>query len=110
MEYKQKKKTNVEVPQLVILECSPMVSLSNDDNNLTLSGIDGDEDDKEANQFTAEVHANFIEKSFEYFGNIGCKEWAKAQIADNAAVNKRAAQLLGIVYIPCKKHLLSSEV
>ena len=109
-EFRNHKKIQYEVPELVLLACSPMASLLKDDKD-TLSDNEGDkEDEKEAVKFTAEVHANFIKETFKYYDRINFKEWTKAQTADNVAVNRKIAELLGINHIPCKSHLLNSEV
>ena len=91
------------VPQLVLLACSPMASLTDD-------GEDDDKDmDDECIRFTAEVHAQFIRDTFAWY-KVDPVKWIICQIADNAAVNQKIAKLLSIPHIPCKNHLLNSEV
>lgn len=109
-EYRNKVQVKGVVPELVLLACSPMASLSNEEKVASSDNEDDEEDNEEAVKFTAEVHANFIKETFQYYSAIDYCKWIKAQTADNAAVNKQIAELLKIVHIPCKNHLLNSEV
>ena len=106
LEYRNKVEVKDVVPELVLLACSPMASLSNERKSISSDNEEDEEDDEEAVKFTVEVHENFIKETFKYCNAIGYCKWIKAQTADNAAVNKRVAELLKIVHIPCKNHLL----
>ena len=89
------------MPKQVLLAVSPLTTLVSEkkDSNKTT----------ESTNFKAEVMAQFIEKTLEEYYDTDLK-WVKCETSDNAGVNTRAAKLMGIPHIPCKNHLLSSEV
>ena len=61
-------------------------------------------------KFTSEVHANFIKEIFKYYSDIDYCKWIKTKATYNTPVKKWVAELLKIIHIPCKNHLLNSEV
>ena len=63
----------------------------------------------ESTNFKAEVIAQFIDMTLEEYYDTYLK-WVKCETSENSDVNTRAAKLMGIPHIPCKNHLLSSEV
>ena len=106
-----------EEPTLVLLSCAPMPEISddpfdpntsndNDGNNIN----DNNDEGNDATKFNAEVHANYISNTLSEYYKTNVDNWVVCQTADNAAVNRRTARLLKIPHIPCKNHLLNSEV
>ena len=77
-----------------------------------LSGLDDEEDNiEEATNFNAQTTADHITDIFESFYDIPVvSNWAVCQTADNASLNKRITQLLGVPHIACYNHLLDKEV
>ena len=69
-----------------------------------------EDDVKEDITFTSEVLAKNISSTFELYGDFNIDKWIICQTADNTSVNKKTAELLGIVHVPCKNHVLNSEV
>ena len=109
-EYRDKVEVSTLVPELVLLACSPMASLSNDPTDTLSDKEKEEEDDKEAVKFTAEVHANFIKEIFKFYTATDSQTWIKAQTANNGAVNQKIASLLNIIHVLCNNYLLNSEV
>ena len=95
---------NIMTPEVVLLSCAPMSQVAE------IEDEENEEDVEEATSFNAEVHAHHIRSTFNYYQDIEFDCWVKAQTADNAKVNVKTCKLLGIPHIPCKNHLLNSEV
>ena len=60
------------------------------------------DDDDEAFGFSAEVHAEYIRKTFEYYKGILYDKWTMCQTSDNARVGGETGELLKIPYLPLK--------
>jgi hypothetical protein len=77
-----------------------------------LSGLDEEEDNiEEATNINAQTTADHITEFLESFYDIPVvSNWTVCQTADNASVNKRSAQILGVPHIACYNHLLDKEV
>jgi hypothetical protein len=100
--------------KIVLLSCAPLTEfpdavdideLANDE----LEGID-DVVETEAVRFTAKKHHDHIrEIMFQYYGKV-LENWAVCSIADNAAVCKKLARLIGIPHVGCANHKLNLEV
>lgn len=78
----------------------------------TLSDLDEEEDNiEEATNFNAQTTADHITDIFESFYDIPVvSNCAMCQTADNASINKRIAQILGVPHIACYNRLLDKEV
>ncbi|KAI0559108.1 Ribonuclease H-like protein [Gracilaria domingensis] len=63
----------------------------------------------EAVDFSASTHLDHLREMFLFY-EVDVYEWMLCQTADNCAVNKKVAKLLGIPHVACKSHLLNLEV
>ena len=93
-------------PCITLLSVSPMAKINSGSDDS--SDSDGNED--ETTSFTAEAHVSHFKNVFEIFGIQDYKSWLTNQTADNAKVNVKVSNLLGIPHVACKSHCLNLEV
>ena len=66
-------------------------------------------DTTETTEFSTKTQADQIADIFTYYG-VNVSEWTVGQTANNVAVNRKCAELLGLIHIACSNHLLDSEL
>lgn len=91
-----------------LLSVSPMAKFR-DPNSRNETDVDGD-DVEETTVFNAQTQVNHFEEVFKEFYDVDIRDWAICQTADDVAVNKKIARILGIPHIGCKNYLLALQV
>lgn len=101
-----------------LLACSPMPAMEEegepgeDASSTTAAAAtaDGNAADADASvdaaEFNAEVHRNYFDRTFEYYGYSAASDFVLAQIADNASVNLKVARDGGWPHLSCQAHAL----
>ena len=73
------------------------------------NGYNAADDDDEA-VFFAEVHAEYIRKTLEYYKCMAYDKWIICQTSDNTRVNGKIVEVRKIPHVPCRNHLLNYKV